>query len=326
MKIPFYPSLLFGVAILSQFACSSAANNDDHQNRQNLSESKDNVLAYYSTQGAITEAGKYAYLYEGISGEVSQTVKTVQGVVIGSDHARALGFALPRERQQHEENLRKVEDMLKRIMAMDNRALVELRTPDKRLIGGCRHFAVLTCSLLRHKKIPARARGGFETYHSPVRHHAHWICEYWNPTQRRWVQVDAEIDSDLRQKWHIDFDPLDLPAGAFMTGAKAWLLCRKGELNPEQFGVGGGANEWIGEWSFVLSELILDLMALNKLELLPWDSNKLSKKDISQLRESEYALLDKVAHLIGEGNQSFPEIRHLYKTNSSLRMPWYWRP
>jgi hypothetical protein len=209
---------------------------------------------------------------------------------------------------------------------MDNRALVESRPPDKRLIGSCRHFAVLTCSLLRHKKIPARARGGFETHHSPVRHHDHWICEYWNPTQQRWIQVDAEIDSALKQKWHIDFDPLDLPAGTFMTGAETWRLCRKGELNPKQFGVGGGANEWIGGWNFVSSELLLDLMALNKFELLPWDTNRLSEKEVSQLSESEYALLDSVAHCINEGDKSFLEIRQLYAMNSSLRMPWYWRP
>jgi hypothetical protein len=178
MKIPFCPLLLLGVAILSQFACSSAANNDDTKGRQNLSESADNMLAYYSAQSAITEAGKYAYLYEGISVDISQIVKAVQGVVIGSAHARALRVDLPRKRRQHEENLRKVEDMLKRIKEMDDRALVESRPPDKRLIGSCRHFAVLTCSLLRHKKIPARARGGFETHHSPVRHHDHWICEY----------------------------------------------------------------------------------------------------------------------------------------------------
>lgn len=326
MKIHFLFTLLMGFSILSQIACSSESNNDDHQGRQNLSESKDNVLAYYSAQSAITDAGEFVHLYEDISSEVSQIVKAVQGVIIGSDHAGALGFELPRKRRQHEENLRKVEDMLKCITAMDDRALVELRPPDKRLIGSCRHFAVLTCSLLRHKKIPARARGGFETHHSPVRHHDHWICEYWNPTQRRWVQVDAEMDSDLKQKWHIDFDPLDLPAGTFMTGAEAWQRCRKGELNPKQFGVGGGANEWIGGWNFVLSELLLDLMALNKFELLPWDTNRLSEKEVSQLSESEYALLDSVAQLINEGDNSFPEVRRLYETNSSLRMPWYWRP
>jgi hypothetical protein len=132
---------------------------------------------------------------------------------------------------------------------------------------------------MRYKKIPARARGGFETHFSPVRPHDHWICEYWNPTQQRWIQVDAEIDSDLKQKWN-----------------------------------------------FVLSEMILDVMALNKFELLPWDTNKLSEKHIGQLSESDLALLDKVAHLIDEGDKAFPEIRRHYETKPSLRMSWYWRP
>jgi hypothetical protein len=318
--------LLLALSMLSRFACSSETNDNHQMSAQNLSDRTDSILEFYSAQGVITDPGKYAHLYDGLSGEVSQIVKAVQGVVIDGDHAKALGFDLPGKRRQHEENLRKVEDMLKCIKKMDDRALTESRPPDKRLIGSCRHFAVLTCSLLRHKKIPARARGGFETHHSPTAHHDHWICEYWNQTQQRWIQVDAEIDSDLKEKWHIDFDTLDLPAGTFMTGAKAWLLCRKGELNPEQFGVGGGANEWMGGWNFVLSEMILDVMALNKFELLPWDTNKLSEKYVSQLSQSDLELLDRVAHLIDEGNQSFPEIRRLYETNSSLRMPWYWRP
>jgi hypothetical protein len=109
-----------------------------------------------------------------------------------------------------------------------------------------------------------RARGGFETHHSVSAHHDHWICEYWHPAEKRWVQVDAEIDSTLRREWQIDFDCLDLPPGTFMTGAKAWQLCRAGKLNPGRFGVGGN-REWVGGWNFVLNELVLDLMALNKL-------------------------------------------------------------
>lgn len=317
---------LLALSLLCQFSCSSETNDDQQMSAQNLLDRTDGVLEFYSAQGGITDPGKYVHLYDGISGDVSQIVKAVQGVVIGGDQAMALGFTPPRKRLQHEENLRKIENMLARIEEMDARPLIQSRPFDKRLLGSCRHFAVRTCSLLRHRRIPAPARGGFETHFSPVRHHDHWICEYWKPTQQRWIQVDAEIDSVLKLKWHIDFAPLDLPAGTFMTGAEAWRLCRKGELNPKQCGIGGGANEWIGGWNFVLSERLLDLMALNKFELLAWDTNELSEKECSQLSESEYALLDSVAQLINEGDKSFLEIRHLYAMNSSLRMPWYWRP
>ncbi|MEU7973849.1 transglutaminase domain-containing protein [Micromonospora sp. NPDC049089] len=38
------------------------------------------------------------------------------------------------------------------------------RAPDRRVIGTCRHFAVLSCALLRYRGIAARARCGFATY------------------------------------------------------------------------------------------------------------------------------------------------------------------
>jgi hypothetical protein len=110
-----------------------------------------------------------------------------------------------------------------------------------------------------------------------------------------------------------------------MTGAKAWQLCRAGKLDPGHFGVGGDG-EWVGGWNFVLNELVLDLMALNKLELLPWDGNALSETDFDRLNDAELALLDRVAQLIEAGDNAFPEIRSLYESNSALRMPDGWKP
>ncbi len=319
----FWSLLLLGCSILSPFGCSSDAPDKELLQRKVSIDSID-LFEYYATQGLITDPEKYEYLYNDIPVDVSEIVKIVQGVLISPENAKIQGIKLSKRRERREINIRRVEEMLGRIGKLDNRAITFVRLPEKRLIGYCRHFAVLTCSILRHKNIPARTRGGFETHHSTYLHHDHWICEYWHPNEQRWVQVDAEIDPILNREWEIEFDIFDLPQGTFMTGAEAWLMCRSGKKNPDQFGVMG--DEWAGGWFFVKNELLLDFMALNKLELLPWDGNKLSETEMDKLSDAQLILLDSIANLIVAGNDVFSDIRTIYETNPSLRMPDNWSP
>ena len=72
---------------------------------------------------------------------------------------------------------------------------------------------------------------------------------------------------------------------------------------------------------------VRDFMSLNKLEVLPWDSNEFMKGYFNRLPNSEEcALLDRVADITTAGNNSFSEVRTLYESNSSLRMPADWEP
>ena len=65
--------------------------------------------------------------------------------------------------------------------------------------------------------------------------------------------------------------------------------------------------------------MIRDFMALNKLEVLPWDCNELMTSD-KKLNQEEINLVDQVAELTTAGDRSFSEIRALYESNSALRM------
>ena len=115
------------------------------------------MLEYYSTQGIITDPGKYAYLYEGLPSDVEKLAEVVQGVMIHIAHAHRYGVELSEERRK-EIFMRKVEEMLGRIIELDTRPITQVRNPEKRFVGVCRHYAVFICSLLRHKGIPSRAR------------------------------------------------------------------------------------------------------------------------------------------------------------------------
>ncbi len=54
----------------------------------------------------------------------------------------------------------------------------------------------------------------------------------------------------------------------FLSGAEAWLAHRGGRIDPDRFGVSGTENWGMGE---IRGNLVRDLAARNKLEMLPWD-------------------------------------------------------
>lgn len=148
------------------------------------------------------------------------------------------------------------------LAALDPAPLAVPREPAARVVGTCRHFAVLACALLRYRGIPARARCGFATYSVPGRFVDHWITEYH--TGRRWVRVDSEVlGGDV-----VD-GPEDLADGLFLTGGEAWTRYRRDGADPAAFGVAGTDHAWGA--AEIRGNAIRDLAALCGHEMLPWD-------------------------------------------------------
>ena len=211
--------------------------------------------------------------------------------------------------------------MLAKLVEMDERSVVQRREPQMRVVGNCRDFSVFLVSLLRHKGFPARARCGFATYFTPGRYEDHWICEYWNEEKQQWVRVDAQLDSLQLEVLRIDFDPHDLPRGKFLSGGEAWRLCRSGELDAELCGIFDMKGLW-----FVQGDLVRDFMALNKLEVLPWDCSEIMGGPEKATSQESYEVLDRVAELTVGGDDMFGQIRTLYESDVQLRMPHDWQP
>jgi hypothetical protein len=183
--------------------------------------------------------------------------RAAQGVLVLPEIAVAAG--VPTERTD-ERNIRLATDIVALAMARDVAPLGDARPITARVLGSCRHFAVLSCAFLRARAVPARARCGFETYFRPGRHNDHWITEYWDGT--RWVRIDSEIlGFDLVER------PDDLADGQFLTGAEGWAAYRAG-ADPLTFGVHGTDNWGPAE---IVGNVIRDLAAVNKVETLPWD-------------------------------------------------------
>jgi hypothetical protein len=93
------------------------------------------------------------------------------------------------------------------------------------VIGTCQHFAMLSSALLRYRGIAARARYGFATYFHPGQGLDHWITEYWDDKDERWVRADTEITGAGILK-----EPEGQWPGQFLSGGEAWQAFRAGRL------------------------------------------------------------------------------------------------
>lgn len=275
-------------------------------------------LAYYASQGIVTDPGPHADLFDGLPQDIEALVATLQGLLLHVFWAEAQGVTLTEERQA-EVGIRSVSDMLARIHELDDRPLTEPRELDQRLVANCRDYAVLFTSMLRHRGIPARVRAGFATYFAPGEHMDHWVCEYWSDEHERWMMVDAQLDALQIATLGITFDPLDMPEGLFLTGGDAWLVCRAGDADPERFGI----MEHRG-MSFIRGNVGHDFWALNKVETMPWEGWGVCWREEEGLTRSDLEFLDEVSRLTLEGNESFAAVRALHEGDARLRTPEGW--
>lgn len=185
--------------------------------------------------------------------------RLVHALVIQPTDAQALGLAPERLAASQ---IRPAAGLLRELLALNPAPVPIARQPRDRVVGTCRHFAVIACALLRHRDIPARVRCGFATYFQPGQGLDHWITEYCDASGR-WVRIDAEI---LGQSMlpHAE----DLRPGDFLTGGEAWVAFRNGDIDAARFGVDGTKNWGPAE---IRGNAVKDLAAVNKVEMLPWD-------------------------------------------------------
>jgi hypothetical protein len=216
----------------------------------------------YASAGPLTDlAGVPRASLDVLAHDPVEICSAVSELVIQPNDARRLG--LPHDRIAAENQIRAARDLVTRLLALHPATLDIGREPSNRVVGTCRHFALLSCALLRHRGIAARARCGFATYFHPGQGVDHWVTEYRDDSAGRWIRIDSEI---LNR--NAVARPHDLAPGQFLTGGEAWLMFRREEIDASRFGVHGTENWGPAEIS---GNAVRDLAALNKVEMLPWD-------------------------------------------------------
>lgn len=279
-------------------------------------EISDESREFYAKQSSVTDPKELAPYLDNLPKDIPQLCKIVQGLITHRDESDLYGTPLTDQRKQEGET-RYVSLILKRILELDNSNLGNPRSPDKRFAGTCRDFAILLCAILRHQNVPARLRCGFAGYFEPEKFEDHWVCEYWDEKQSKWILVDAEVDDVYRKKYKIDVNVFDIPRDQFLVAGQAWNGAKEEKYNPDLFGV--STIDIHGLW-FIRSNVVRDLAAINKVEVLPWDYWGLSDKKFEELTEDELQLVDKVATATSPEKENFAEVKSLYQ-DPRLQVP-----
>jgi hypothetical protein len=271
------------------------------------------ALTYLSQPGPLTDPGAYADLFEALPTGIGDLCRLVQGVTVHIFWAESYGLTLDPVRQA-EVQLRSLQRRLRRTQELDPRPLTQVRSPEKRIVGNCRDFSLLLVSILRHQGVPARARCGFGAYFMPDHFEDHWVAEYWDVAQQRWILVDAQLDAIQCEALNISFDPLDVPRDQFIVGGRAWQMCRSGQADPDHFGIFD-----MHGLGFVRGDFVRDVASLNKLELLPWDCWGIIEKPRED-DPDDLKLLDFLAELTCGDVPDLASVRSLYASDARLRV------
>lgn len=229
------------------------------------------MYEYYARQSKITDPCEYAYLFD----EIPDSVESISEIVSNLFYhyvgdKQVYGWDVPHERLS-EIDSREVSTILSSLLNHDNRSLMQERAPENRVIGCCRDFATLFVAIARHKGIPSRTRYGFATYFEVGVYVDHVVAEIWNG--ERWQIIDPELNDGRIQSFEIaGIDRMDLQKGEFLNGAEAWLLAKQSHIDSDSFCVSAtNKSPATRGLHFVVSHLVQDLAALNKVDSLCWD-------------------------------------------------------
>jgi hypothetical protein len=278
-----------------------------------------NERAFYTAQTATSDPGNLAKLLDPLRADPASVVRVVSRLVVHPVALARSGVSHPHLAARDAE-ARAVRELLGRLVERDPAPLEMARPAERRVVGTCRHYAILAASIFRHHGIPARVRVGFARYFVPGFHEDHWVCEYQD--ERGWRLVDAELGEDtVAEPLGIDFSATDVPRDRFLTAGEVWRGLRRREIADATCGV-SFIPAVRGAW-FVGASIVRDLAALNGRELMPWDYWGLARelRPGTTVPAATAARLDEVADVLAGSTPDWSALRALYQAADDLRVP-----
>ena len=201
--------------------------------------------------------------------------------------------------------------MIAGILRLDERGFTKNRDVTKRITVSCRQASVLFSAILKAKGIPCRSRAGFMDFGDiGDSYMEHWVNEYWDFNESRWVLVD--VDGYYEYEERFGYSQFDLPRRKFVTASEAWLGLRKNMLNKKLDVFSPNPLEGVCEY------LLMDFHALMNNEIFYSYQPLYLRDGIQTLNENELCELDYLAELLAEPDKNMEKIEHLRATNEKL--------
>lgn len=204
--------------------------------------------------------------------------------------------------------------ILAELYRRDNRGLVLNRATEDKLVVTCRFISILVASILKSKNIPCRVRSGFSPYFNLFEGKStdHWINQYWNKKENRWVTID--VDGSLED--YVKFNFYDLPENGFDFSAYAWLAARGGKINGGHFENADG-HEGL---EVIAWELFYDFHCLMNNEIIYLYRPRYILEGFDHLAKKELKEIDNLALLMQKSDDNFDKLTEIWNTNKKFRI------
>jgi len=274
--------------------------------------------SFYTAQSATSDPGEFATRLDSLPGDPHRVCTIVSGLVLHPVLLARWHIQHPHA-HEHDAEIRPARELLRRIVDRDARPLDCARPYAQRIIGSCRHYALLAASIFRHHGVPSRLRVGFATYFVRGFYEDHWLCEYWNGNA--WRLLDAELGEEAAAtEYAINFEPWDVPRERFLTASETWYSLRQHAIDERACGV-SFIPTIRGAW-FVGASILRDLAALNRREMLPWDYWGMARAfgPGVTLPLATAARLDEIAAITTGPASDWQALRATYETAEDLRV------
>ena len=201
--------------------------------------------------------------------------------------------------------------MIAGILRLDETGFTKNRDVTKRITVSCRQASVLFSAILKAKGIPCRSRAGFMDFGDTGDSYTeHWVNEYWDFNENRWVLVDADGYYEYEQRF--GYSQFDLPRRKFVTASEAWIGLRKNTLNKKLDVFSLNPLDGVCEYLF------MDFHALMNNEIFYSYQPLYLRGGIHTLSESELHDLDRLAELLSEPDKNMEQIENLWTTNDKF--------
>ena len=201
--------------------------------------------------------------------------------------------------------------MIAGILRLDKTGFTKNRDVTKRITVSCRQASVLFSAILKAKGIPCRSRAGFMDFgDTGDSYMEHWVNEYWDYTENRWVLAD--VDGYYEYEYRFGYSQFDLPRRKFVTASEAWLGLRKNTLHKKLDVFSPNPLEGVCEYLF------MDFHALMNNEIFYSYQPLYLRGGIQTLNGNELRELDMLAELLTAPDKNMKQLEHLLATNEKL--------
>jgi hypothetical protein len=224
---------------------------------------------------------------------------------------------VPWYRQPEDDVLVTAAAMLAELYRRDERGFVSDRAEKDKLVLTCRFVAILIAAILKSKNIPARVRSGNAAYFDMGDlgdvSTDHWINQYWNAQENRWITIDVDGSLSLKDS----FDPYNIPEDKFDFPADAWLNIRAKKDDPKHF---YNAKHEYGA-IVVLWSLFYDFHSLMNNEIIYLHMPKYGTyEEFAKLTESKLKKIDELAILMQKPDINFDRLTEIFENDKDFRL------